>query len=137
MNLSINGPCQNLTTTRAWNHLLRPSTHSLRLPRQGLPDLARRTHRPLILANDDRPVQRARVRDDARDERADAVEVREEHRRGARLDRHVRHCLHAWGGGAARGEGEEDLHPCADVDEGVGDVEGFDVFVDGVFLRVQ
>ena len=89
----------------------------------------------LSLPNHDGLVERARVRDDARDERADAVEVREEHRRGARLDRHVRHRLHAWGGGAARGEGEEDLHPCADVDEGVGDTELLDEVLDAEFLQ--
>ena len=107
-----------------------------RLPIARIPhaQLLRLALRHLVLPHDDRLVERARVREDARDPGADVVQVREEVARGAARGAHVRHLLRLGRERAAQGQREVVLHPPADVDEGVVHAERFDVFPDGEFL---
>lgn len=91
--------------------------------------------RELVLPHDDRLVQRARVRDDARDEHADVVQVRDEHLEPARAVQRVGHRLPRVWHRAARREWEGELHPPADVDVRVRHTELLDQVADLQFLR--
>ena len=92
--------------------------------------------RDLVLPHDDAPAERARVRGDARDVRAERVRVREQRARVARRERAVRARERSRGGLGARRQRQEGLHVPAGVDEGVREAEVADERADGEFLCV-
>ena len=106
------------------------------LPGELLPERVRVVRRDRVLPDDDRVVDGARVGDDARDVHANAVALGEEDRRvrGLLVDR-PRVLLDEVGRLAARGDGQEELVPAADVDERVRQPGLLDELPDGGFLR--
>ena len=107
----------------------------LPLARHPVSDLERVALRDLVLPHDHRVVERAGVRDDARDPRADVAAVRDEALLLARAVERVRHREELRREVGARGDGDVELHPPADVDVGVRERDGLDERVDFQFLE--
>ncbi len=104
------------------------------VPREPLPERVRILLAHLVLPHHHRPVQRPRVREDPRDVFADVRVARDEGpRRAVCVDR-PRHVLHLLRHLAAQGQREVELHPQADVDEGVRNAELLDEVVNVQFL---
>ena len=90
----------------------------------------------LVLPDHDSLVERPRVRDDAGDEGADVVDVCDEKGHLPGPDDAVRERLERHRRGAPKRDGEDDLHPPADVDGCVGDAVLLDELPDSEFLRL-
>ena len=103
--------------------------------RNALANVMRSIDLHFVLPHNHRLVERARVRDDARDPGTDVIEVRGQVQALSVSDDRPRELFGMCGSAATEGQRKAELQPRPNVDDRVADSELFDVLPDPEFLR--